>query len=262
MSVEFLAVLLLGGFVGAVSAFLGIGGGALIVPILPMFVDLSQQQVIATSLATILLVVANNTYHFQQQRIIHWQVVLIMGPMTAFTSFFAGRWALGTSEVLLKTIMAAVLFLMAAKTLFIKLKPALETSKLYAKLKIMLAFWGLVAGAISGVTGIGSGTIFGAVLLGYRVMPNSFLSPTSNAIMVFTTLSATVAYSGDFSNLGSSWQFGSVQLDYVLILFVAAMLSSWVARRYQTHISAQLRKRVLGSILLILSVKVLVSVFI
>lgn len=259
---DIFAVIILGALVGVVSAFLGIGGGALIVPILPLFVPgLSQQQVIATSLATILLVVTNNSIHFHRQKIIHWPVVFIMGPMTAATSYLAGQWALTTSETVLKVIMSVVLFLMAVRTFFLVLEPVLEKAKLVLTLKAKLSFWGLVAGAISGVTGIGSGTIFGAVLLGYKVMPNNNLSPTSNAIMIFTTLSAAMAYAGDLSTFGQSWTFGEIHLDYVLILFLAAVASSWVARKYQTHMKERLRKTILGSLLLLLSVKVFISIF-
>lgn len=258
---DIIAVVILGALVGTVSAFLGIGGGALIVPILPLFVPgLSQQEVIATSLMTILLVVTNNTFHFHRQRIIHWPVVLIMGPMTAATSYLAGQWALSASETVLKIIMSVVLFLMAVRTFVLVLEPVLEKAKLVTILRAKLSFWGLVAGAISGVTGIGSGTIFGAVLLGYKVMPNNNLSPTSNAIMIFTTLSAALAYAGDFSTFGQSWTFGQIHLDYVLILFLAAMASSWIARKYQNNMKESLRKKILGAILLTLSLKVLLSI--
>lgn len=259
---DLIAVVILGGFVGVVSAFLGIGGGALIVPILPMLVSgLSQQEVIATSLATILVVVINNTVHFHRSRLIHWPVVFIIGPMTAITSYFAGQWALDTSESVLKIIMATVLFLMATRTLFIKIEPVFQKAKLKGSVMLMLAFWGLVAGAISGVTGIGSGTIFGAVLLAYRIMLNSNLSPTSNAIMIFTTLSASFAYAGPFSEFGTSWKFGMIHLDYVLILFTAAVASSWVARKYQNRMKEGLRKTILGSLLVLLAIKVFISIF-
>ena len=47
-------ILLLGGFVGFISAFLGLGGGVVIVPLLPEILEISSHEAVATSLIEVL----------------------------------------------------------------------------------------------------------------------------------------------------------------------------------------------------------------
>lgn len=65
---ELILLLSLGLVVGTFSALFGVGGGVLIVPLLPLAVNLSVRETIATSLFAIFLVVANNTLSFQRKK--------------------------------------------------------------------------------------------------------------------------------------------------------------------------------------------------
>ena len=75
-----LIVLAIGLGIGLDFGFLGLGGGALIVPFLPIAAPMAQVEVIATSLFTILLVVVNNTISFHRKKLVSWKFALVMGP--------------------------------------------------------------------------------------------------------------------------------------------------------------------------------------
>lgn len=250
-----LYVLLLGVGIGVVSAFLGLGGGILIVPLLPLVTTLNQHEVIGTSLFTILLVVTNNTIQFHFKKLVVWRAALIMGPISAvFAYFFAGL-GLVLPESVLVAILAAVCFLMSTWTM-IKKQPKAEIVKLKLDhvVLVFLIFASAVAGALSGLLGIGSGMIVGAVLLNLRALPNAMLSPTNNAIMMFTCAAGAFVYmQGGMDE--EAFTIGRVHLIEAILLFTGAFLSSQFARKYQHMLPAYIRKWFLGGLLLLLGIK-------
>ncbi len=254
-----LYVLLLGLAIGLISGFLGLGGGILIVPLLPMVSGMGHHEIIGTSLFTILIVVSNNTFHFFKARLVNWNIALVMGPITGVFSFLLARLGLTLNPTDLKIILVVLYFALALWTL-LRTQPKKNEprSPLTTSRFTFLILAAGLAGALSGLTGIGSGMILGAVLLNLKVIDNAKLAPTSNAIMVFTCLSGVIAYAqGGFSY--DELLLGKIHLKEASMLSVGAFVSSYFARKWQHKLSAHRRKWMLGGLLVVLGFKVLSS---
>ena len=81
-------LLLMGGLVGATSSLLGLGGGFMIVPLLPLITGIDHREAIATSLMTILFISSTNSYFFHKQSLVKWKLALALGSSTAIGSYF------------------------------------------------------------------------------------------------------------------------------------------------------------------------------
>ena len=122
---------------------------------------------------------------------------------------------------------------------------------------------GLLTGGTSALTGTGSGVIISPLLLNWGGLKNSQVSPTANAVMIFTTLSGTLAFLSLPQNLTDTqtnpMKYGLIHIDQVLILFVSASLCAYFGRKYQNKLNSQQRKWILGSLLLTLAIKMIHS---
>ncbi len=240
----------LGCVVGLVSTFLGIGGGLLIVPLLPWVMGLSHHQSIATSLFTIFFVASINTFMFHRQKRVVWRVARIVGPVTVTFSFLSGWIAVHMSESFLKFFLLGVfgLVLIQSSEIFAFTRSAAVINFFTSK----KALWslGTVAGITSGLGGIGSGLILAPFLLAARIVRSDEVTPTSNAIMALTTFAGTVSFMWtSFDLSGNTDIFGFVKWEYALIISNGAILTSFIGKAYQHRMSDTLRKNLLMALL-------------
>lgn len=241
-----LPLIMMGGAAGGLSAVLGIGGGIFIVPLLPVFTEMGHREAVATSLMTIWLIASMNSYFFHQKSLVNWKTVFVIGPSAAFGSYIAARLSFHLSERHLRVIFFVITVVFAVKTLWTPV----------SKRRMGLgAVFGVFIGGVSGMTGIGSGVFLSPLLLNWGGLKNSQLSPTANAVIMFTTLFGALAFLElPRENL---MRWGLIHVDKVLILFVSASLCAHIGRKYQARVKIRWRKLILGSLLLVLAVQVL-----
>ncbi|GIV28967.1 MAG: UPF0721 transmembrane protein [Bacteroidia bacterium] len=113
-----LVLLLIGALAGTVSAFLGIGGGLVIIPLLILLLNYSQKTAQGTSLALMLppigILAVINYYKSGNVNILH---ALIMSIGFLIASYFASSLAVKLDDTYLKKIFAVFLILYAVKIL-------------------------------------------------------------------------------------------------------------------------------------------------
>ncbi|MCJ8278076.1 MAG: sulfite exporter TauE/SafE family protein, partial [Bdellovibrionales bacterium] len=191
-----ITILFMGLFVSLTSVFIGLGGGILLVPLLPDFFGLSTHEAVATSLLTIFFVVSNNTYKFHQEGLVRWPVVLMMGPISAVTAIIAAQVSQKVDARVILYALVFLLILVAIKTLFSSLlqKNYEVKEELDAKQKAYSLVGGAIAGLTSGFAGVGSGVILSPVMILLKSVSGKQLSPTANANMVFATCAASLCY--------------------------------------------------------------------
>lgn len=240
----------LGFVVGAFSALFGVGGGVLIVPLLPLAVNLGVRETIATSLFAILLVVANNTIAFQRKKVIEWKIALRMGPMTAVGSYTAGWATRWLSPVFLKYLLASLLLVFVIRAW----AGIRDISQAKGK-NWIAAGVGVIAGMASGLSGVGSGVILSPFMMAMRLVEHTRVSPTANAIMCFTTSFGALAFVS-WPEAGQPWVWGQVHAEKSLVLVLGAWISSYFARRWQHRVPEKPRRRILLAVLFLLSLKV------
>ncbi len=187
----------------------------------------------------------------------------VMGPITGLLALALGRVSFAFSSSQLKMFLAGVLASVAVWTL-IKQTPKvlagkIETDSMDHRTWMVLGACSVLAGILSGLTGVGSGMILGAVLINLQVISNEKLSPTSNAIMVFTTGLGCWAFllaekTGDYLGMGV------VHMDVAACIVAGALMTSHFSRKYQHLLGARPRKYVLSGLLGLLFLKTVISV--
>ncbi len=252
---SFISALIMGTGVGLVSTVLGIGGGILMVPFLPLVTGISQKQALATSLCTIFFVASMNTLRFSRKKLVVWRCIPPLAGAAVAAAFTAAKFAVNLPEYILCFIFACVTAALASKVWMGK---ELQNTKASQKspLALSIAIGGL-AGTMAGLTGIGGGGIVTPLLLVTGLAPGSKASPTSNAVMIFTTFAATAPFA--FASTIDLPSMGLIRLDLAAALFAGAALSSTAGIKINTSINPKLRRILLTILLLISSTRMLIK---
>ncbi len=113
------SLLAFGLFVGVFSGLMGLGGGAVIIPMLVLVFEFSQQKAHGTSLAMILSptqIPAILNYH--REHFIDWRLVLWVLPGMLAGSYFGSKIATSIPQNALKLVFGLILVYVAAYTIF------------------------------------------------------------------------------------------------------------------------------------------------
>ena len=255
---SYLIIPIMGLLVSLVSVFIGLGGGILLVPLLPEIFGLTVHEAVATSLLTILFVVSENTYRFHQQNLIAWPVVWLMGPTSAVLAAIAAQASQQVDEEIILLVLVFLLFLIAVRTLFASLlnKPYVPRESLEGKERGVALIGGGIAGLTSGFAGVGAGVMLGPIMIFLRAVRPEQLSPTANANMVFTTLAASLSFVA--SGHAVKWnQWGLVRWDIALGVFISAAFCGYFLRPHQNKLPFKMKSLILALLLLFLIYKIL-----
>jgi uncharacterized membrane protein YfcA len=253
----YLAIPLMGLFISIVSVFIGLGGGIILVPLLPEVFGLSVHEAVATSLLTIVFVVSENTYKFHKRDLVNWSTVLAMGPTSALAAIVAAQWALRVEPRIILLALLILLGLVALKTLlssFLERNYQART-ELSLKARILAALGGALAGITSGFAGVGAGVILSPLMIYLKAVTPAQLSPTANANMVFTTLAASASfiYSGELVRWN---QWGLIRWDLAVGVFMSASFFSRFLRPHQNKLPFRVKSLILGLLLCFLIYKI------
>ena len=254
---EPIVTFLLGLFIGVISAYLGLGGGIVIVPLLPEISQMPATHAIATSLLTIFLVVSNNCRGFHKKKLVIWSVALLIGPFTGVGAFLSGQLTQWVPDLYLRTFLAVLVsfvLVRAVRKSFFSSQNESQRQQGHASLSRGRSVGtGLFAGLLSGVSGIGAGLIVSPLLLNLKMVKNQEVSPTANGVMMFTTFFGCLAFVSWDPIV--NWQWGAIHLDKALLLAGGAWISSYFARSRQQKMSAFWRGTLLTLLLAFLTIK-------
>jgi len=247
----FLISLLLIGFgVGCVSALLGIGGGVLLVPLLPLVTDWSQHQVVAVSLFVIMGNSLANLISFNKEGLVNWDVLKVWGPAAGVGSFTGSYLAVNTSDKNLKLALLVIIFVMILRSLvnFIKgrLSRKIFITSDWSPIKGLL---GVFVGVFSGFAGVGTGLVSNILFMSRGWVRKDELAPTGNGVMFFTGFFSVVSFIlfGQGKDLNFSF-FKNSYLELLILMF-AVLLSSRFFRPLNPLLTQGLRFACLMAIL-------------
>lgn len=109
-------LILIGLFAGALSGFVGVGGGIIIVPALVYVLGLSQFEAQGTSLLLMLppigILAALNYY---QSGAVNWKYALVIAIAFVAGGYFGSKFTLKLDETLVKLIFGLLMLLVAIK---------------------------------------------------------------------------------------------------------------------------------------------------
>ncbi len=259
MICTYLIILLTGVIVGLLSTVFGVGGGIVMVPVLTLILPYTHIEAVATSLATIFLVASLNTFHFQKVGLIVWKIVPWIVLTSSLFSFLAARVAVLLPEKILIIIFICVLFWVAIQTFLINSKSEIKSHNSTGKI-VPLSIGSLI-GTISGMTGVGGGAITTPIMLISGLVKNLQATPTSNAIMIFTTLFGSISFALTHTTSTAGLTLGLIHLDTALVLFCGSALFSKYGVRINQKLSLFWRKTVLGVLLLLICLHLIEMLF-
>lgn len=258
---DFGILFLVGAAVGFLSSFFGIGGGALIVPILySLYPNITDTVVISTSLGTIFFITIINSIHFYRQKLTPTKPI----AMVLLISTFLGGW-IGSQLTYLvdtnisKKIIATTLIIIVIKNLFFTTKLSVEEER---ETKLFIASTGFLGSLVSAVTGLGGGIIFIPMLMTLVRLSPKKVSPYSNLAMVFATFIGCVPHL--FHSLESEqiisegvapFFIGQVNFAIIFILAASAFFTSKLGVKFNDLVSVKNKRIILSLLLLTLSLK-------
>jgi uncharacterized membrane protein YfcA len=255
MVITYLIIFLTGITVGFLSTVFGIGGGIIMVPLLSLLFPMSHLEAMATSSATIVLVTLFNTLNFQRKKVIVWKIV----PWIAMTSASCGYFSAKIATVLpVKTLLIIFLLFLFYIILQLFFTKSIKPKDTVLKLKNLLAVGiGGLSGTLSGFTGIGGGGITTPLMLIMGLTNNTQVAPTSNAIMIFTTLFTSLSFASAGPDIQGSFVLGYIHLDKAFLLFLASAIFSGLGVKINNYIPFFWRKTGLVIILMLICIRVL-----
>lgn len=116
-----LTLILIGILAGFLSGLVGVGGGIIMVPLLVLFLSLTQHQAQGTSLAVLAVpVTALAVFNYYKEGQLNLKYAAIIAVFFVVGSIVGSKFALSLDQKVLKKIFAVVLVVIAGKMLLEK----------------------------------------------------------------------------------------------------------------------------------------------
>lgn len=244
---EYVFYLMVGSIAGLISGLFGLGGGAIIVPLLifsfaarGMPQELITHLAIGTSLATIIFTALSSIYTHHQKQAIRWDIVKTLVPGILLGGVLGGLFAISLDGVLLQLLFGGFLILVALQLLLYT--PQVGGRALPNLLGMGAS--GSCIGGVSAVFGIGGGTLTVPLLTFFGVKIHQAVG-TAAACGLPIALAATLAYGTATSDVASlpSGSIGFVFLPALLGIIVASLPCARLGALLAHRVNAQkLRK--------------------
>ena len=248
-------LVILGFFAGLLGALTGIGGGVLLTPILALHFGIPIRQAIGTSLVAVITTsAASSSVHLQRHTTdirLGMTLELATALGAAITAYLVGYFNRNALEGLF-----AGFLLYSAITILAKggkVKPLQDESILAAeeteipryepkRYPLGLAA-SLVAGALSGLLGIGGGPIKVPVMYIFMNVPLMVATATSNFMIGVTAAASAIVY----------YRRGDILIEYAAPLAVGVFLGSLLGARLVPRIHTKVVIYLLAGVMLYLA---------
>jgi uncharacterized protein len=256
-------MLILGLGVGLLSAALGLGGGVLMVPAFITFLHMEPHVAKGASLLVIVFVAASNAWRLM--RGVPGKPWRLAGELAAGSILggYASAWAASSlSSKALIWVFIAFLLLTAVRVFFIE-PPEVRAPDM-RKRQATAFLIGLATGIVSGMTGIGGGTVLVPLVLWAGLEVNERVAGLSNMVMVATCAAAVLAQlSGPErpNTSGLPWTVGEVNLAVPPLVFIGAQMASPIGKRINDMLTIKRRRFVMGVILLLITAQLIYRQF-
>lgn len=257
--------LLLGAVVGITAGLLGVGGGGIMVPALSAIflamgvpVEKAVHLALGTSMASIIVTsIASLRAHHARDGVI-WDIVKHIAPGIILGTFLATFLAAYMSSLFLALFFSAFMALVSIQ-MFLNKKP--KPSKQLAG-NIGLFFAGNGIGAISALVSIGGGSLTVPYLTWQNIKLKKAIG-TSAAIGLPIALAGTVGYiiNGWGENNEISYTLGFVYLPAVLLISLLSFFTAPIGAQLAHTLPVSMLKKVFAGLLIVLSLKMLFSIW-
>ena len=254
---------LVGAAAGTIAGLLGVGGGFVIVPAL-LFVfhnqgfapDLAAHLAIGTSLATIVPTSLSSLLAHHRRGAVQWPVFRLLIPGIILGALIGSTVANELHGRILHAVFG--LFASIAAVQLILNRPPAPHRRLPGQVGMVGA--GSFIGAVSGITGIGGGSLTVPFLLWCNVSMRQAVA-TSAACGFPIAVSGTLGFvaSGWHASGLPAWSTGSVYWPAVLAIASASVVFAQLGARLAHLLPVRLLKRIFAAFLVVMSVKLILG---
>ncbi len=241
-------VLLIGLIAGLIGSMLGIGGGFLIVPLLVLALGIPMHLAASISLSSITMTSLSSTTVYARENMVDFKLGLLLEATTALGAILGSYIALTLDEKVLKILFGIVLSYAAYRMIVSRRVDTAGTSISRPRLAAgLLASVG--AGAISGMLGIGGGTIKVPLMVLILGVPTKTAIATSAFMVGITASTAAIVY----------WSQGIYQPILVSILIIGIFVGAQIGSRLALRMKGMILRRFFGLVLLFFALRMLLS---
>ncbi|MFZ2627639.1 MAG: sulfite exporter TauE/SafE family protein [Rugosibacter sp.] len=261
----FLAYLAVGAFAGFFAGLLGIGGGAVIVPMLVLIFSAQgfpdghlMHLVLGTSMATIIFTASMSLRTHHQHQAVNWPVVKTFSPGIIVGTLLGAQLAAHVPTRPL-AIFFSVFMLYVVLQFFInaKPKPSRELPGRWG-----MAGVGFVIGGFSALAAVGGGSLTVPFLIWCNIKMHQAIG-TSAAVGLPIALAGSVGYmlSGYSATGLPAGSFGFIYLPALAGTVIAGAIFAPIGARLTHRLPVPTLKKIFAGVLLLLLAKMLYGLF-
>jgi uncharacterized protein len=206
---------ILGGFFGGL---IGLGGGVVMIPLMTGVARLTQHQAHGTSLAAIIFTALMGSATYYYHNAVDWKAALMLAASATVTARLGALYAHSLSEKRLR--MAFGIFLIVVSGLLIAkglLQGPGHEPMLWVRLAVFLTT-GAATGFLSGMMGVGGGTVMIPPMVILAGMSQHLAQGTSLLAMIPVSMSATLTH----------YRLGNVRMDIAPGIVVGALAGGYL----------------------------------
>jgi uncharacterized membrane protein YfcA len=256
--------MLLGAVVGLAAGLLGIGGGAIMVPVLAA-IFLAQgvpaEQVIhialGTSMASIIVTSLSSLYAHHQRRGVIWPIVRNLAPGVILGTLVATYVVANVGSRFLAIFFTCFMVYVAIQ-MFLNFQPP-PSRQIPGKLPLFFTGGGI--GLISALVAIGGGTLTVPFLAWHNIQ-------LKKAIGTAAAVGFPIALAGTFGYVMNGWNvsysepflYGFIYLPAVLSISLVSYFTAPVGARLAHSLSVPTLKKIFAVFLLLISLRMLSTV--
>ncbi|MHA1581732.1 MAG: sulfite exporter TauE/SafE family protein [Candidatus Baldrarchaeia archaeon] len=253
---------------GILASLVGIGGGVIFVPMFNLFMGLPIEDAIGTSMCTIIFTALSGSIYYAKEKRIDYKTGLLMEITTVPGAIVGAATTELLPDVVLKTIFFSFLFFSGFK--LIRRNDAKKSSNVAFKrssLKFLNIGWerkfidakgkewsyfvsvpvmllsGFLAGFISGLLGIGGGTLKVPILAIVLGVPVHIATATSTFMILLTSTSGGITH----------LYLGHVHLGIVLVTALGAILGAQMGPRLNIKAPPRYLRKIVGTVLILVA---------
>ncbi len=269
-----LILLILGVAVGIFSAFFGVGGGVLMVPILmALYPQMPIAFSVTCSLAVITVNSLLNVYNFYKNgKRIDAQFIKFIGLPSLIGISSAAYLVESLDTQTFKKVFAVGLLVLVLSFFFkrrlVEKTPAHPKTdyQFLPQQKWIVMSTGLIAGIIAGLTGLGGGVVLVPMFISILRIPINQVSMYSNATMGFTTIAGLTSYV--ILGLGiqfvvappyAPFQWGYLNLAITGIILFGSLFGSPIGVRLEQSASDTFKKYAFAFVLSLLALRLFLT---
>jgi uncharacterized membrane protein YfcA len=237
---------------GTFSGLTGVGGGAVMVPLLTGQLGLSQHRAHGTSLAIILFIAASGAAGYWRAGNIDWRLVATLAPGAVVGVYVGAKAMLRVPAPQLRALFGLFLLFVAFRQLVWHISAGTPHGEAVA-LVIELGF-GFAGGVLAGVLGVGGGAIFVPAIVIFGL---AHASAGDDAQKIAQGVSlAVIVCTGFFGTLTNLRQ-ETIDTPVLLAVLLPAMAAAFLASQFANRLDSDVLRRVYGVVALGLGVQIL-----